>query len=70
MKIRLLKEAVEDNGELLGKESIVPNGWETSCEGKIMIIKPESLSPQYRTRENQYFLALGGFGCDPTKIGS
>ena len=37
--------------------------------GKVMILSPKCLLPQYRTRANLLWRAGGGFGCDPTKIG-
>ncbi|WP_313523824.1 DUF3849 domain-containing protein [Anaerotignum sp.] len=36
-------------------------------EGKIMVLKPEILSEQHKTREEQLFYAYGGFGCSPDK---
>jgi hypothetical protein len=34
-------------------------------KNQLLILKPEMLSEQYRTPENQYFYATSGFGCDP-----
>lgn len=36
---------------------------------KLLIIRAESLKEEFRTPENQLFLASGGFGCDPTASG-
>ena len=33
--------------------------------GKLLIIKETSLKEEFRTPENQLFLASGGFGCKP-----
>lgn len=38
-------------------------------KGKLLIIRAESLKEEYRTPENQLFLASGGFGCDPNASG-
>lgn len=36
-------------------------------EGKLMVLRPLSLSEEYRTSENQYFFADSGLGCNPDK---
>lgn len=36
---------------------------------RLLIIKAESLREEFRTPENQLFLAKGGFGCDPAASG-
>lgn len=38
-------------------------------KGKLLILRAESLKEEYRTPENQLFLASGGFGCDPNASG-
>jgi hypothetical protein len=40
-----------------------------SLEGRTLVLKPSSLAKNYRTRENQLWVAVGGFGCDPNAIG-
>ncbi len=37
--------------------------------GRLLIIKPEVLKEEFRTPENQLFLASGGFGCSPASSG-
>lgn len=37
--------------------------------GKLLILRDTSLSEEYRTPENQLFLAESGFGCSPDKSG-
>ena len=39
-------------------------------EGKFVIISPEFFKPEYRCAKYQLFLAKGGFGCDPSKMGN
>ncbi len=39
-------------------------------EGKFVIIAPEFFKPEFRSAKYQLFLAQGGFGCDPSKIGN
>lgn len=41
----------------------------TNLEGKLVIIREDWFKKEYRNGENQLFLAQGGFGCDPQKIG-
>lgn len=38
-------------------------------EGKLVIIKEDYFKEEFRNGLNQLFLAQGGFGCDPKKIG-
>ena len=38
-------------------------------KGKLLIIRAESLKEEFRTPENQLFLASGGFGCSPDSSG-
>lgn len=39
-------------------------------EGKFVIIAPEFFKPEFRSAKYQLFLAKGGFGCDPSKMGN
>jgi hypothetical protein len=39
-------------------------------KGKILVLHPLSLNAKHRTRENQVWLATGGFGCSPTALGT
>ena len=39
-------------------------------ENKFVIIAPEYFKPEYRSAKYQLFLAKGGFGCDPSKMGN
>lgn len=41
-----------------------------SNEGKVLIIKPEKLTDEYRKPEYQLFRASSGFGCSPTASGN
>ena len=49
---------------VLGREYCLPCSDE-SLEGKLVIIRPASLAPEYRTADCQLGYALGGFGCSP-----
>jgi hypothetical protein len=39
-------------------------------EGKFVIISPKYFKPEFRNAKYQLFLAKGGFGCDPAKLGN
>lgn len=41
-----------------------------NIEGKLVVIKPASFSPEFREAKYQIVLATGGFGCDANKMGS
>lgn len=39
-------------------------------EGKFIIIDPQFFKLEFRSAKYQLFLAQGGFGCDPSKMGN
>lgn len=39
-------------------------------ENRFVIIDAESFKEEYREAKYQLFLAKGGFGCDPSKLGN
>lgn len=41
-----------------------------NIEGKLVVIKPASFSPEFREAKYQIVLATGGFGCDASKMGN
>jgi len=47
----------------------VAGGLDFDIEGKVIILKPSSLSPEYRTAINQLQIATSGFGCNPNASG-
>lgn len=53
---------------VLGREHCLP-ATEESLKGKLIIIRPTSLAPEYRTADCQLGYALGGFGCSPSSRG-
>lgn len=54
----------------VGHESVIPESWSENYENKLLILKPTALIESYRFEEFQYFRALAGFGCDPSKLGT
>lgn len=47
----------------------VPGGMDAGLKGKVVAIKAEALSPEYRACSHQLLLADGGFGCSPESRG-
>lgn len=37
--------------------------------GKVLILKPSILADEYKSPDNQLFLATAGFGCSPSSLG-
>ena len=54
----------------LTAENCIKDGLNSDIEGKIIIIKPTSLLPEYRTADRQIRIATGGFGCQPNARGN
>ena len=49
----------------LGREHCRTRGEKENLEGKLIVLWPSSLAPEYRTSDCQLGFALGGFGCTP-----
>ncbi len=45
-------------------------GWQHDLRGKVVVIKPEVLRPEYRHATCQLQLCIGGFGASPNSRGS
>ncbi len=54
---------------LFDKNHVIQSSEPQNYKGKLLIIRAESLNEEFRTPENQLFLASGGFGCDPNSSG-
>ena len=48
----------------------VPQGMESDIKSKLVVIKPEALSPEYRSAEYQLGICRTGFGCRPDASGT
>jgi hypothetical protein len=48
----------------------VPKGLDDELAGKLIIIKPDVLSPEYRTADRQLKIVQGGFGARPNARGN
>ena len=56
--------------EILGVEHCFPNANQQSLEGQLVILSPDSLSPEYRTADYQLGIALGALAVTPAPEGS
>lgn len=54
----------------LTKDNCEQNSEPQDYKGKLLILKPQVLQPQFRQKEAQYFYAENGFGCDPNSLGT
>lgn len=54
---------------LFGREHCETKGEEADYSGRIVVINPHVLKDEYKTPEDQLFLAVGGFGCNPNSRG-
>lgn len=55
--------------ELVGYSHCEKHKEPQDYEGKLLILKPELLSEEYKNPVNQYFMAKSGFGCNPNALG-
>ena len=55
--------------QMLGMKHCRKRGEKESLAGSLIVLKPESLSPEYRTADCQLVIATGGFGCEPNARG-
>ena len=53
----------------LSAEDCVPGGMDADLRGKVVAVRAEILSPEYRACSHQLMLATGGFGCSPNVRG-
>ena len=54
---------------LFGFEHCSAGMYDKSVEGQVLVMKPSTLKEEYRSPENQLWLATGGFGCEPKASG-
>lgn len=55
---------------ILNKDDVVANSSNEHYDDQVVVIKSEYFKPDYRSAKYQLFHAKGGFGCDPSKIGT
>ena len=55
--------------QAMGQEHCQSGGENDYFEGKVVVISPESLAPEYRSADHQLGIAISGFGCSPNTRG-
>ena len=55
---------------ILTEQHCLPDSRTEDLQGKLVILAPSSLAPEYRTSDFQLGYALGGSGCNPDTTGS
>jgi hypothetical protein len=56
--------------EAFCKEYCLPGGLEQDLNGRVVVLKPEMLRPEYRNIAHQLLLVHGGFGAAPNARGT
>jgi hypothetical protein len=56
--------------EPLTAADCIENGLNESISGKVVVLKPDALCPEFRTAVYQIVLAKSGFGCEPDSRGT
>jgi hypothetical protein len=72
MQIESVRDEREELGlpfEPLTSDHCLPDTLAQDIEGQVIVIRADSLRPEYRTAEHQLMLATGGFGCKPGSSG-
>ena len=60
----------EQPPKVLTAADCLPNVQDADLNGKIIVIKPEALAPEYRRAERQIKICNGGFGASPNSRGN
>ena len=69
LEIETAREAAGLPLQPLDSGYCLPDSKNTDWNGKVVIIKPENLAPEYRSAEHQYILCSGGNGARPDALG-
>lgn len=56
--------------KLFGEDDYRPLEEGETYENKFVIINPDFFKDEFKEAKYQLYYAIGGFGCDPTKIGN
>lgn len=54
---------------LFSQEDCLQTGYEMSIGGKVIVLKPSTLSEEYREARHQLYFCTGGFGSNPNPSG-
>ena len=70
-QVRADRERTDEPQAALGKECCLPlGGEEPDLHGRVAVIRPETLRPEYRNAANQLIYVAGGFGASANARGS
>lgn len=64
------RASVSVPNEKITAELCIPDDYKKSIEGKVIVINPAVLLPEYRTADRQLWLCTGGFGSHANSRGS
>lgn len=64
------RSSVSVPNEKITAELCIPDDYKKSIEGKVIVINPAVLLPEYRTADRQLWLCTGGFGSHANSRGS
>lgn len=64
------REAVTVPTEVITIEQCIPDDYTKNIRGKVIVIRPELLQPEYRAADCQLWLCRGGFGANANSRGS
>lgn len=56
--------------ERITADKCIPDSYDKNIEGKVIVIRPEVLRPEYQTADRQLWLCTGGFGAHANSRGS
>ncbi len=76
-RVNTAREAIKNEldrrglpAELFNAEDCIPHSYEQDINGKVVVIKSEALSPEYRRGSEQLMYVLGGFGANANSRGN
>ena len=69
-QVRAERNRTNEPQEVLGREHCLPSdGTEPDLHGRVVVIRPDALRPEYRNAAQQTVFVTGGFGAAPNARG-
>jgi len=62
--------AFQNERKVLTADDCIPHGLDDDLTGKLIVIRPDVLSPEYRSTNHQIKIVTGGFGASPNSRGN
>lgn len=69
-KVHAEQEKVSVPLEMITAEQCIPDSYDKSIDGKVVVIRPDVLRREYQTADRQLWLCTGGFGAAANSRGS